>query len=60
MTQVNTLLTEHDANDLAIDIVDRLVAKGLVPNCIDTDDNTEFEFQDAIKEALMRRFKLKV
>jgi len=45
-------MTEDDLRDLAIALVDKFVEKGLVPNCVDTDNEKEFEFQDAIVEEL--------
>lgn len=44
--------TEDDIRDIAIRITDRLVELGFVPNCIDSDDETEFEVQDEINEML--------
>jgi len=41
-----------DIRDLAIKIVDHLVERGLVKDCVDSNDETEFEFQDAIVEVL--------
>jgi hypothetical protein len=49
---MNTL-TEDKAKDLAVRITAELVKQGLVPDCTDTDDETEFAFQDAIEAALM-------
>lgn len=43
---------EDDIRDLAIKITDALVAAGLIPDCTDTDDETEFQFQDVIVEVL--------
>ena len=48
-------MTEDDMRDLAIAIVDKFVEMGLVPNCIDTNNEKEFEFQDAIVETLKER-----
>tara|TARA_R100000008_G_scaffold86548_1_gene80101 strand:+ start:95 stop:247 length:153 start_codon:yes stop_codon:yes gene_type:complete len=48
-------MTEDDMRDLAIAIVDKFVKMGLVPNCTDTNNETEFEFQDAIVETLKER-----
>lgn len=45
-------LTSDDINDIAIAIVDKLVECGLIKDCIDTDDDTEFEVQDIIAEAI--------
>jgi hypothetical protein len=43
---------DNTTTDLASAIVGELIERGLVPNCTDTDDQTEFEFQDAIKDAI--------
>tara|TARA_B100000902_G_scaffold331134_1_gene328412 strand:+ start:1658 stop:1828 length:171 start_codon:yes stop_codon:yes gene_type:complete len=48
-----------DTRDLAIRIVDSLVEEKLVKNCTDTDDDTEFEFQDTIHDQLNKFFNLK-
>lgn len=45
-------MTEDQIRDIAISIVDELVVKGYVPDCIDTEDETEFEIQDIIVEKL--------
>ena len=46
-----------DCRDIAIRIVDKLVQEGYVKNCIDTDDDTEFEIQDIIlNELLISKF----
>ncbi len=42
-----------DCRDIAIRIVDKLVQEGLIKNCIDTDDQTEFEIQDIIVSELL-------
>ncbi len=44
--------TEDDLRDIAIQIVDELVENKLIQDCIDTDDETEFEVQDIILEKL--------
>jgi hypothetical protein len=46
-------MTEDYLRDIAIRITDRLVELGFVPNCIDTDNETEFEVQDEINEILI-------
>ena len=47
-----------DCRDIAIRIVDKLVQEGYVKDCIDTDDETEFEIQDIIlNELLISKFK---
>jgi hypothetical protein len=49
-----TTLTENQITDIAINIVDDLVLKGYVQDCIDTEDETEFEVQDIIVEHLKK------
>jgi hypothetical protein len=49
--------TEDDIRDIAIKIVDELVMNELLPNCIDTDDETEFVAQDLIVETLTKFLK---
>jgi hypothetical protein len=44
--------TEDDIRDVAIRITDKLVEMGIVPDCIDTDDETEFDVQDLIVEEI--------
>jgi hypothetical protein len=48
---MNTL-TENQITDIAIRITDKLVEMGYVPNCIDTDDNYEFDVQDMVSETI--------
>ena len=43
-----------DCRDIAIRIVDKLVEEGYVKDCIDTDDETEFEIQDIILNELLK------
>ncbi len=59
MAKKITLNTKDDITDLAIRITNKLIEKGLVPDCTDTDDETEFEFQDAIKEQIKIELKKK-
>ena len=47
-----------DIKDLAVIIVGDLVIKGLVKDCTDTDDETEFEMQDSIVETLCEKFNI--
>lgn len=44
--------TEDELRDIAIRMVDKLVEEGYVPNCIDTDDDTEFNVQDLLLNEL--------
>jgi hypothetical protein len=53
------ILDNDDTRDLAIRIVDKLVEAGLVKDCIDTDDDSEFEVQDLIHEALNEKLGIK-
>lgn len=48
-------MTEDDVRDIAIAIVDELVQSGFVPDCIDTDDMTEFEVQDMVVAILNKK-----
>ena len=41
-----------DIRDVAIRITDALVREGLIPDCIDTDNEDEFDVQDTIIEVL--------
>jgi len=50
-------LNEDQIRDIAIRVTDRLVELGFVPNCIDSDDETEFspiksEREKAIEEMM--------
>lgn len=51
-------MTSDDIKDLAISIVNELVLNGHVPDCTDTDDETEFEIQDIIVELLAKKFNV--
>lgn len=50
----NTIMTEDQLRDIAIRIVDELVLTGYIPDCIETDDETEFEVQDIIVNELKK------
>jgi hypothetical protein len=50
-------LTKDDIRDIAIVITDKLVELGYVPDCINTDDESEFEVQDAINDILNERLR---
>lgn len=56
---INHSLTNDDTRDISINIVDKLVENKLIKDCIDTDDDTEFEYQDIIHKILNDIFKLK-
>jgi hypothetical protein len=46
--------------DLAIAIVDELVEQGMIQDNLDTDDPTEFAFQDVISEAIIKKLNLNI
>ena len=54
------LKNSDDVRDLAISIVNRLVELELVKDCTDSDDETEFVFQDAISEAIGKKLNINV
>lgn len=60
MTTVNIISTEDDVRDLAIAIVDELVEQGMIQDNLDTDDPTEFAFQDVISEAIIKKLNLNI
>ena len=51
-------LCEDDIADISLSIVDELVSNGLIPDCTDTENESEFEAQDIIREQLLELFKL--
>ena len=57
---MNIISTEDDVRDLAIAIVDELVEQGLVQDNLDTDDPTEFAFQDVISEAIIKKLNINI
>jgi hypothetical protein len=60
MTTVNIISTEDDVRDLAIAIVDELVEQGMIQDNLDTDDPTEFAFQDVISEAIAKKLNINI
>ena len=60
MTTVNIISTEDDVRDLAIAIVDELVEQGMIQDNLDTDDPTEFAFQDVISDAIIKKLNLNI
>lgn len=60
MTTVKIITTEDDVRDLAIAIVDELVEQGMIQDNTDTDDPTEFAFQDVISEAIAKKFNITI
>jgi hypothetical protein len=45
-------LKRDDTQDIAIAITNKLIELGYVPDCTDTDDESEFEVQDLIADVL--------
>jgi len=45
-------ITNDDTRDLAIRITDKLVEDGIIENCMDSNDETEFNVQDIIHERI--------
>lgn len=57
-THRKVIETLDDIKDLSIIIVDMMVAEGIIKDCIDTNDGTEFDAQDIITEVLCRKFNI--
>lgn len=57
---LKTIQNEDDVRDLAIAIVDELVEQGMIQDNTDTDDPTEFAFQDVISEAIAKKFNITI
>ena len=57
-------LTRDDRMDIAIEIVNELISLEYIPDCTDTDDDTEFNVQEVIarilKESKLRKKVVKV
>lgn len=50
----NNIIDEDGIAEISLAIVDKMVSEGLIPNCIDTDDESEFIAQDIIREELTK------
>lgn len=55
---MKTIEKLDEIKDLSIIIVDKMVNEGIIKNCIDTDDQTEFDAQDIIREILCNKFNI--
>lgn len=55
---MKALTTLDQIKDLSIAIVDKMVNEGIIQDCTDTDDNSEFDAQDIIREILCARFNI--
>lgn len=58
MKTINVLTNADDVRDLAIAIVEELIEQGLVQDNLDTDDPTEFAFQDVISGAISKKLNI--
>lgn len=47
-------LNNDDIADIGVTAVNKMVEDGIIPNCNDTDDNTEFDIQDIIRETIAK------
>ena len=45
-------ITEDDIADMGLNATEKLIELGYVKDCADTDDEDEFEVQDAIRDAI--------
>jgi hypothetical protein len=52
-------LSLDDIKDLSVRIVSTMVLNGLIVDCTDTEDSTEFEIQDIIVTELCSKFNIK-
>ena len=55
---MDTIKTLDDIKDLSIIIVDKMVEEGIIKDCTDTDDPTECDAQDVIREILCNKFNI--
>lgn len=47
-----------EIKDLSIMITNELVKQGIIKDCTNTDDETEFDVQDIIREILCEKFSI--
>ena len=45
-------INRDDIRDIAICCVDKMVKENIIPDCTDTNDNTEWEVQDIIVDTV--------
>ncbi len=57
-TNQNKMKNLDDIKDASIEITNKLIELGIIPDCTDTDNETEFEVQDAIREVLCKRLQI--
>lgn len=56
---MKTIKTLDDIKDLSFIIVGKMVEEGIIKDCTDTDDQTECDAQDVIREILCNKFNIK-
>jgi len=47
-------LNRDDRQEIGIAITNKLIEMGFVPDCTDTDDETEFEVQDMVADVIKK------
>lgn len=52
-------LDRDERQEIAIEITNKLIELGYVPDCTDTDDESEFEVQDLIAK-ILKKNKLRI
>lgn len=55
---MNIIKTLDDIKDLSIIIVGKMVEEGIIKDCTDTDDQTECDAQDVIREILCKKLNI--
>jgi hypothetical protein len=55
---MDTIKTLDEIKDLSIEIVNQMVIEGIIKDCTDTDDETECNTQDIIREILCNKFNI--
>jgi hypothetical protein len=55
---MNAIKTLDDIKDLSIIIVGKMVEEGIIKDCTDTDEQTECDAQDVIREILCKKFNI--
>lgn len=51
-------LEKDDISDIALSLVDIMVSEGLIPDCTDTENESEFQAQDIIRDELTKLFNI--
>ena len=56
---MSTIKTLDDIKDLSIIIIGKMVEEGIIKDCTDTDDQTEFDAQDIIRDVVCNKLNIK-